>query len=100
VTSSGENSVKVISQFSPDYAYLKLFSVHLSVTSKMRWIGQKPNYGAQIEICMFKLKCCMCSALKVIPDFSGCDVSGETLLHFWLSLYEGLKMSNESKATT
>lgn len=100
MTSSGENSVKVISQISPDRAYLKLFPVHLSVTSKLRWIGQKPNYGAQIEVRMFRLKSCVCSALKVIPDFSGCDVIGETLLHFCLSLCEGLKMSNKSKATT
>lgn len=99
VTSSGENSVKVISPFSPDCAYLKLFLVHLSVTSKLRWIGQKPNYGAQREVRMFRLKSCVCSALKVVPDFS--DVSGETLLHFCLSLCEGLKMSKKkSKATT
>lgn len=82
MTSSGENSVKVISQFSLDCAYLKLFSVHLSVTSKLNWIGQKPSYGAQIEVRMFSLKCCVCSALKVIPDFSGCDVMGNPCCTF------------------
>lgn len=97
VTSSGDNSVKVIPQYSPDCAHLKLFSVHLSVTSKLRWIDQKPNSGAQIEVCMFRLKSCMYSALKVIPDFFGCDVNGETLLHFCLSLCEGLKTSKKKK---